>query len=83
MEPGDSLLLFTDGISEANNAAGNEYGVKRLSNVAGERHRWHPQDLLAECLKDIKAHVSGAKQTDDQTLMVIHRGETAGIALND
>jgi len=83
MEPGDSLLLFTDGISEANSAAGNEYGVKRLSNVADERHRWHPRDLLAECMKDLNTHTSGARQNDDQTLMVIHRGETVGIALND
>jgi sigma-B regulation protein RsbU (phosphoserine phosphatase) len=83
LEPGDSLLLFTDGISEAGNAAGKEYGVKRLSNVAGERHRWDPRELLAECLKDLKAHTSGARQADDQTLMVIHRGETAGASLND
>lgn len=83
MEPGDSLLLFTDGISEAGNAAGEEYTVKRLSNVAGERHRWAPQELLAACLKDVEVHTSGARPKDDQTLMVIHRSETAGVALND
>lgn len=83
LEPGDSLLLFTDGISEAGNAAGKEYGVKRLSHVAAERHRWDPRELLTECMKDLKAHTSGARQADDQTLMVIHRSETAGAALND
>jgi len=83
LEPGDSLLLFTDGISEAGDAAGKEYGVKRLSNVAGERHRWDPRELLAACLKDVNVHTSGARQADDQTLMVIHRSETAGASLND
>jgi phosphoserine phosphatase RsbU/P len=83
LEPGDSLLLFTDGISEAGNAAGKEYGVNRLSNVASERHRWDPRELLAECLKDLQAHTSGAPRADDQTLMVIHRSETAGGSLND
>jgi phosphoserine phosphatase RsbU/P len=83
LDPGDSLLLFTDGISEAGDSAGREYGVKRLSNIVGERHRWNPRELLAACLKDVKTHTSGARQTDDQTLMVIHRGETAGISLND
>jgi phosphoserine phosphatase RsbU/P len=83
LEPGDALLLFTDGISEAGDAAGKEYGVKRLSNVAGERHRWAPREFLAGCLKDLKEHTAGTKQTDDQTLMVIHRGETAGASLND
>src|SRR5713101_4075371 len=83
LEPGDSLLLFTDGISEAGDAAGKEYGVIRLSNVASERHRWDPRELLAACLKDVNIHTSGARQADDQTLMVIHRSETAGTSLND
>jgi len=83
LEPGDSVLLFTDGISEAGDPAGKEYGVRRLSSVAGERHRWAPREFLAGCLKDLKEHTAGTKQTDDQTLMVIHRGETTGASLND
>lgn len=83
MEPGDALLLFTDGISEASNATGVEYGVKRLANVAGERHRWAPKELLGACMKDVEAHTSGARLADDQTLMVIHRSETTGASLND
>lgn len=83
LDPGDSLLLFTDGISEARNAAGDEYGVKRLSNVAGERHRWVPQQLLAACLQDVEKHGAGARLADDQTMMVIHRNESTGISVND
>ena len=83
MEPGDSLLLFTDGISEAYNSAGQEYTVKRLSTVVGERHRWAPQELLSACLKDVDAHTSGARPKDDQTIMVVHRSEAAGASLND
>jgi len=83
MEPGDSLLLYTDGISEARNPTGTEYGMKRLASVAGERHGWVPQDLLAACMRDIAGYSSGTKQVDDQTLMVIHRSDTAGISLND
>ena len=83
MEPGDSLLLYTDGISEVRNPTGTEYGMKRLASVAGERHGWVPQELLAACMRDIAGYSSGAKQVDDQTLMVIHRSDTAGISLND
>jgi hypothetical protein len=83
MEPGDSLLLYTDGISEARNPTGTEYGMKRLASVAGERHGWVPQELLAACMRDIAGYSSGIKQVDDQTLMVIHRSDTAGISLND
>ncbi|MGA8143849.1 MAG: SpoIIE family protein phosphatase [Candidatus Acidiferrales bacterium] len=83
LEPGDSLLLYTDGISEARNAKGAEYGLTRLSSVAGERHGWVPQELLAACMRDVAGHSSGAKQHDDQTLMVIHRTDAAGISLSE
>lgn len=83
LEPGDSLLLYTDGITEARNAAGHEYTPKKLASVAGERHRWSPADLLAACMKDVDAHSDGARLLDDQTLMVVHRNESGGLALND
>lgn len=83
LEPGDSVILFTDGISEARNAAGKEYGVARLSTVAAERHGWVPKELLAACLKDLNGHATGTQQADDQALMVVHRRETASASLND
>ena len=83
IEPGESLLLYTDGISEAVNAAGAEYGVEGIVRAAGERHGWMPQDLLAACLRDVDKYCAGAKAKDDQTLMVIHRGESAATALGE
>jgi len=83
MEPGDSLLLYTDGISEARNPTGAEYGMKRLANVAGERHGWVPQELLAACMRDVTGHCAGTHQGDDQTLMVIHRSDSARTSLID
>lgn len=83
MEPGDSLLLYTDGISEASNTLGTEYGISRLSNVAAERHGWLPQELAAACMKDVQSFSAGRKQADDQTLMVVHRADPVQISLND
>ncbi|MGC1167518.1 MAG: PP2C family protein-serine/threonine phosphatase, partial [Candidatus Acidiferrales bacterium] len=83
MEPGDSLLLYTDGISEATNTTGVEYGVSRLSTIAAERHGWVPQELAAACMKDVQNHSAGHKQADDQTLMVVHRADTIQLSLND
>jgi sigma-B regulation protein RsbU (phosphoserine phosphatase) len=83
MEPGDSLLLYTDGISEASNTLGTEYGISRLSNVAAERHGWLPQALAAACMKDVQSFSAGRKQADDQTLMVVHRADPVQISLND
>ena len=76
MELGDSLLLYTDGISEAVNSSGEEYGAARLSQIASEKHGWVPQELAAACMRDVQNHSGGAKQADDQTLMVIHRGDS-------
>src|SRR5580693_2814285 len=83
MERGDSLLLYTDGISEAMNDSGVEYGAARLSSVAGERHGWVPQELAAACMKDVQGYSSGRKQADDQTLIVVHRADTVQLSLND
>jgi len=83
LEPGDSLLLFTDGISEALNREGREYGVAQLSHAARERHGWVPHELLAACRKDVDRFCSGISQADDQTLMVIHRSESVGASLAD
>jgi phosphoserine phosphatase RsbU/P len=83
LEPGDSLLLYTDGISEARNREGREYGVAQLSRAARERHGWVPHELLAACRKDVDSFSSGTPQADDQTLMVIHRSESAGASLAD
>jgi sigma-B regulation protein RsbU (phosphoserine phosphatase) len=83
LEPGDSLLLYTDGISEANSPTGNEYGVGGIMRVAGERHGWAPQELLDACLRDVQKFSSGAKPMDDQTLMVIHRTDSAGFSLGE
>jgi phosphoserine phosphatase RsbU/P len=73
LEPRDSLLLFTDGISEANDASGREYGVGGLSLAIGERHGWAPKELVAACLGDVERHSAGVRQADDQTLVAIQR----------
>jgi phosphoserine phosphatase RsbU/P len=83
LEAGDTLVLYTDGISEARNHLGTEYGVDRLGIVAGEQHYAPPRELLDACLKDVRDFSSGTRQADDQTLMAIHRADTAGIAIGE
>ncbi|HXX45619.1 MAG TPA: SpoIIE family protein phosphatase [Candidatus Acidoferrales bacterium] len=79
----DSLLLFTDGISEAGDHSGEQFGIEGLSVVAGERHGWSPQELVAACLSDVEKHCAGSRQADDQTLMAIQRAGTGAAAFND
>lgn len=83
MEPLDTLLLFTDGISEARNPSGREYGISGLSLAAGGRHGWPSKELVSACLKDIDQYSSGARQADDQTLMAVHRAESSAATFGD
>lgn len=83
MEPLDSLLLYTDGISEARDVSGNEYGIGGLSLAAGGRHGWHSNELVSACLKDIEHYSFGTRQADDQTLMAVHRVESSAAAFSD
>jgi len=83
LDAGDALLLYTDGISEARNRAGAEYGVDRLSLIAGEHHNTVPQEMLTACLKDLRSFSSGVRQADDQTLMAIHRNDAAGLGVGE
>jgi sigma-B regulation protein RsbU (phosphoserine phosphatase) len=82
MEPRESLLLFTDGISEARDFSGNEYGIGGLSLAAGGRHGWPSKELVSACLEDIERHSTGARQADDQTLMAVHRAESSAAAFS-
>ncbi|MCL5287013.1 MAG: SpoIIE family protein phosphatase [Acidobacteria bacterium] len=70
---GDSLVLFTDGLSEARNARDAEYGIARLTNLVGQRHTLSPSALVEACLSDVKTFSNGAARADDQTLMVLRR----------
>jgi sigma-B regulation protein RsbU (phosphoserine phosphatase) len=70
---GDSLALYSDGVSESFNDAGKQYGVERLANVLGEHGTLDPKNLLDAVLRDVKRFRSGTPKGDDLTLMVIRR----------
>ncbi len=71
LSPGDALLLYTDGISEALNDVGDEYGSIRLAEVLSDCDTLPPQAIIANCLTDLRAFQSGAPKTDDLTLMAL------------
>ncbi len=71
--PGDTLLLYTDGLIEARDAAGAEYGVDRLSRVAAGAAGRGPRAVLAACLEDLDRHLAGRAKGDDLTLLALRR----------
>lgn len=73
LAPGDKLLLYTDGLTEMFNAAGDEYGVARVHSLAKKHAATEPQAILTACLEEIRTFSAAAKQRDDLTLLVLHR----------
>ena len=76
LDPGNGLLLFSDGVSEAVGSSGEEYGLERLIGVlAMEAARRKPiaAELVAACRDDLKSFRHGADKLDDVTLLMLSR----------
>jgi len=73
LEPGDSLVLYTDGITEAAGKSGEEYSPERLAGVLRRCYGLAPRQMTAACLADLEAFLAGAAHSDDVTLMAIQR----------
>ncbi len=67
---GDVLLLVTDGILEARDNKGNEYGVNRLSRRL-RTARGNAEDIVKAILQDIDSHTGVTGQGDDMTLVAM------------
>jgi sigma-B regulation protein RsbU (phosphoserine phosphatase) len=72
---GDSLLIYTDGLTEARNADGEEYGLHRVRTVADGHGTKPPADLISNCLADLHTFTAGSKQADDLTLLALQRAD--------
>jgi sigma-B regulation protein RsbU (phosphoserine phosphatase) len=72
---GDTLFLYTDGLTEARNLAGQEYGLQRIRALAAGNTGIEPDGLISKCLEDLFRFGEGLKQTDDLTLLAVRRAE--------
>lgn len=77
IEPGDILLIFSDGISEALSPNDEEYGEKRLIETVQQLKKCSAHEILEAALKDIHQFMDTAPQHDDITLMVLKRENEA------
>ena len=74
LSPGDGILLYTDGVTEAMNRQLALYGDDRLINLMdGPIMRSAPADcILSELKSDVLAYADGAPQSDDITMLFLH-----------
>jgi sigma-B regulation protein RsbU (phosphoserine phosphatase) len=73
LQPGNNLFLFTDGISEAFNEKGDEYGEERLATFLLQHQEFLAPHFVQLLFSDVLRFCGSAKPTDDMTLMCIAR----------
>jgi len=73
LEPGDVLVVFTDGISEAWGPDGEEFGEQRVADVIQQNSKLEARDLIEAILREVDNYSEGEHPTDDRTLIVLRR----------
>ncbi len=82
LEPGDSLLLHSDGIVEAHDPQGRMYGFPRLKEVVGTQPGGG--ELIDFVLRDLAEHIGpGVEQEDDITMVTVQRAASAAASRGD
>jgi len=74
LDPGDLLCLYSDGVTEAVNPAGDEYGEDRLENaLRASAHLGSAFEIQRAILRDVAAFTGAAPANDDLTLVIVRR----------
>jgi sigma-B regulation protein RsbU (phosphoserine phosphatase) len=72
LEPGEHIVLYTDGLNETRNELGEEYGNERIAGLLSTGQRGAAATLQA-CVADVDAFRAGHDRHDDLTVMVVGR----------
>lgn len=73
LKSGDTLVLYSDGITEAMNEADEEYGEEQLTEIAGKNVDKTANELLSIIIKDVEKYADTAPQFDDITLVILKK----------
>ena len=68
---GDILVLYTDGVTEAENPLGEEFGVERLSNLIRRGHTLSANELMNHILESVTEFSRDVGFEDDATILVV------------
>ena len=77
LEPDDTLVLFSDGVTEATDPADQMFGDSRLSEVLASHHEALLDRLQKAVLESVETFIRGASQADDITLLLVRYREAA------
>lgn len=75
LQPGDGLVVYTDGITEAMNLDRQQYGIERLCEAVSQN--WHllAEDIKEQVIEDVRQFIGQQKIFDDITLLILKRQE--------
>ena len=78
LEPGDAVLFYTDGITEARDNNGRFYGEKRLELALKSAHNLPAEEIVNQVVASVTAFTGSAPHADDLTIVVAKRSESGG-----
>ena len=73
MEPGDLVLLYTDGVLEAHDSKGREFGALRLKRLLVQARREPAREVVQRVVNAARSWAQGAAAEDDMTAVAIRR----------
>jgi sigma-B regulation protein RsbU (phosphoserine phosphatase) len=73
IEPGELLLIFSDGVTEAMNSNHEEFGEEKLIAIVKSKQDLKVKELIENIVAEVKVHSSKVEQSDDITLLAIKR----------
>jgi phosphoserine phosphatase RsbU/P len=72
LQPGDSVLFCTDGITDAFNHMGEQFGIERLQELCDARRRASPREFLGKIFAAVENFACGREQHDDMAAALFH-----------
>ena len=73
--PSDTLVLYTDGVTEAMNAQDEQFGMERLTQIFKNGPPMDPKDVAQAVFDAVKEFAGDTPQSDDITCLILHRNE--------
>lgn len=71
LEAGDAMVLYSDGVTEAHNVAGDEFGEERMVKVLQDNYQETAAVILDKLIEEVRVFAHGAEQYDDITALVV------------
>ena len=82
-EEQDSILFYTDGLTEARNELGEEYGIERIDGIMSIYGSLHSKTISKKVQSSLESFIGSEKNLDDITFATVHRNPVAKLSVKD